>query len=241
MAPLARITRLALIVPVLFAVSVDRAEACSCLGGLPICQTFWSTPAVFSALVLEVTPVPNAPGQNFMPQRVARLQVEQTWRGSLSGIVEVSTGSGGGDCGYDLVVGTRYLIYAHGRDGRLVVNICSRTRPLAEAAEDLAYFKTAFQPSAVGRVLGSVRYQRQKPEDPDRPMAGYSVLLRAPDREWRATTNASGRYEFGVPAGKYQIQLAVPSTEHAYGPRDVELADSRGCVTGDFTVGPDGR
>ncbi len=241
MAHRARITRFALIVSVLFAVSTDRAEACSCLGGLPICQSLWTTPAVFSALVLEVTPVPNRPDQDFMPQRIARLQVEQAWKGNASGIVEVSTGSGGGDCGYDLVVGTRYLIYAHARDGRLVVSICSRTKPLAEAAEDLAYLKTAFQPSAVGRVLGAVRYQRQKPEDPDRPIAGYGVLLRGPDREWKATTNAAGRYEFSVPAGKYQIQLAVPPTEHAYGPREVELADSRGCVTGDFTVVPDGR
>jgi len=237
----ARITRFALIVLVLFAGSADRAEACSCMGGIPICQSFWTTPAVFSAMVLEVTPVPNPPGQDFMPQRVARLQVEQTWKGNLSGIVEVSTGSGGGDCGYDLVVGMRYLIYAHPRDGRLGVSICSRTKPLAEAAEDLAYLKSAFQPSAVGRVFGSVRYQRQKPEDPDRPIAGYGVLLRGPDREWKATTNAGGRYEFSVPAGKYQIQLAVPATEHAYGPREVDLADSRGCVTGDFTVVPDGR
>jgi hypothetical protein len=237
----ARATRLLLIVWALVAASTDRAEACSCVGGRPICESFWTTPTVFSAMVLEVTPIPNPAGRDFLPQRLARLQVEQSWRGPMSGIVEVTIGSGGGDCGYDLVAGTRYLIYAHTRDGRPFVTICSGTKPLAEAAEDLAYLKTAFQPSATGRVFGSVSYQRRSAEDPSRPIAGYVVLLRGPNRELKTTTGVDGRYEFRVPAGKYSIQLDVQSTEHAYGGRDVELSDPRGCVTGDFSVVSDGR
>lgn len=220
-----------------------RAEACTCVVGAPICDTFWKTDAVFAGEVLEIAPIPNPSGRQFMAHKRVRFRVEQSWRGAVEGTVEITTGSGGGDCGYGFEKGERYLVYASARDGALSTSICSRTRPLARASEDLDYLKAALRPSATGRVFGVVRYQQDRgPRGPDRFAAGYTVRLSAGDRRWTATTGPDGRYEFtGVAAGEYAIALETPATEHADGPRTVTLADPRGCAAGDFYVVPDGR
>jgi hypothetical protein len=56
--------------------------------------------------------------------------------------IEILTGYGGGDCGYQFQVGIEYVIYAYKNSaGRLETGICTRTRPLAEAAEDVKYIR----------------------------------------------------------------------------------------------------
>ena len=219
------------------------AGACSCRTGIPACETFWRAPAVFSALVLDIEPAPGGlrPDIDSFPDRRVRLQVERSWRGNASGIVTVRTGTGGGDCGYDFIRGERYLVYVEQRGAELFVSICGRTRPLADAAEDLAYLKTAFEPSAVGRILGTVRYQRRSHEERARPVAGYPVRLHSATQQWKTTTRGDGSYEFRVPAGKYNVKVDAPDTEHVFGPSTIELADPRGCASADFNVVPDGR
>ena len=52
-------------------------------------------------------------------------------------LVTFGTGVGGGDCGFSFRAGQTYLVYATGRREALHTSICSRTRPLEEATEDL--------------------------------------------------------------------------------------------------------
>ena len=231
------------LVPLALLLAPSRADACSCIGGLPICQTFWQTDAVFAGTVLSIEPIPNPSGERFMAHQRIRFQVQEAWRGGVEGIVEIRTGAGGGDCGYRFEQGEAYLVYAHARGGGLSTSICSRTRKLAQASEDLAYLKTAMRPSATGRIYGVVRYQQDsRTRGPDRYIAGYTVQLSDGTRSRTGTTDADGRFEFtGIAAGKYTISLATPDTEHAYGPRDVTLADPRGCAAANFHVVPDGR
>ena len=60
---------------------------------------------------------------------------------------------GGGDCGYPFQTGTEYVIYAYkNSDGRLETGICSRTRPLAEAGDDVAYFHSMASAPATGTL-----------------------------------------------------------------------------------------
>lgn len=236
----ARLCAVALLCATAALAAPNAAAACSCVTGIPICQTFWRTPAVFSALALEVRPESGAVADR-LPNRVVRLQVEQSWRGGVSGIIEAQIGTGGGDCGSHFTPGVRYLVFADHRDGGLFVSICNRTRPLSDAADDLAYLAKAFQPAAVGRIYGTVQYQRTGADQPERPISGYTVMLHATGQEWKTATNAAGGYEFRVPAGKYGIRVDVPATEHAYGGREVELIDPRGCASQNFYVVADGR
>lgn len=231
------------LLPLLVLLAPTRADACSCVGGLPICQTFWQADAVFAGRVLSIEPITESARNPLFSRKRVRFQVREAWRGGVQGVVEIRTGAGGGDCGYQFERGETYIVYARAHDGMLSTSICARTRKLAQAAEDLEYLKTALRPSATGRIYGTARYQQDgTSRGPDRFVAGYTVTLTGGDRSWSRTTNADGGFEFtGIPAGTYTIELDTPESEHAYGPRDVTLADPRGCALADFYVVPDGR
>lgn len=56
-------------------------------------------------------------------------EVKQTIKGSAQASIELSTGLGGGDCGYEFELGSDYWVYARGTGAALTVSICSLTSP----------------------------------------------------------------------------------------------------------------
>ena len=70
-------------------------------------------------------------------------KVINSWKGLDTSTIEVSTGRGGGDCGYSFLTNEEYLVYAshaYGRpDGYWVTSTCSRTAELSNAADDFLY------------------------------------------------------------------------------------------------------
>ncbi len=108
----------------------DAALACSC-GPLPEPrQARDQADAVFTGTVLGITQEGN--------RRLVRLRVEESWKGARCEEVTITTGLGDSDCGYAFQEGQSYLIYADKQRGKLSTNICTRTKPTAEAGEDLA-------------------------------------------------------------------------------------------------------
>jgi hypothetical protein len=63
--------------------------------------------------------------------------VDRIWKGAHCGTVTVQTASDSAACGYSFEVGRTYLVYAF-KEGGLSTNICTRTRVIEEASEDLA-------------------------------------------------------------------------------------------------------
>ena len=57
------------------------------------------------------------------------------------------TAGSGPACGYGFKPGERYLVYANRKGTELVTGICSRTRPLADATEDLEFFQSFQRPA----------------------------------------------------------------------------------------------
>jgi hypothetical protein len=57
-------------------------------------------------------------------------------------IIELRTGRGGLDCGYEFAAGTEYVIYAYVSPYGLVTSSCSGTRDIARAGDDLAFVST---------------------------------------------------------------------------------------------------
>lgn len=84
----------------------------------------------------SLTPDPNAHGYQ------VTLNVLTSWKGVTTTPSQLSTGYGGGDCGYSFVVGAQYIVYASGALDALDVYICSRTAELSQAAADLTYLNT---------------------------------------------------------------------------------------------------
>lgn len=138
---------------VLLTLAVARdAHACSCTESGPPCQTFFQTEAVFVGTVRSVTPAPRVPP---LLENV-RVEFEETvgFRGVGGSTPTVFTNSDGPACGYPFKVGQRYVVYASRYNGAasLVTSTCSRTRPIAEAAEDLAFFQSLSSATGSPRV-----------------------------------------------------------------------------------------
>jgi hypothetical protein len=203
--------------------SPAHAPACSCVGEVPLCQSFWQADAVFSGEVVSFEKLD--PNQLFS-RRVARIRVERAWRGRVQGTVEVRTGAGGGDCGYSFRRGQMYLVYAYKtQDGSLTTGICSPTKLLDKAAADLAYFIEAEKPSSGGRIYGAARIETKGVDL--KPAPGVVVTLAGESRSRTAVTNESGEFEFtGVPAGTYSVSMEGATTP----PWKIELRDTRACV-----------
>lgn len=67
------------------------------------------------------------------------VQVTGSWKGIVGERQRVLTGRGEGDCGFHFQPGVEYLIYARRLpSGDLVTDICTRTRQITGAREDLA-------------------------------------------------------------------------------------------------------
>jgi hypothetical protein len=124
-----------------------------------------------------------------------------------------------GDCGFDFQAGETYLVYANNDEGSsnsLSTDVCTRTRRLSEAGEDLAYlyfFKE--QPAASSRVEGFAtidelyRMTLDRLHDPQTmksPVPGVVIELQS-DRLTRFTeSDRSGRFVFdGLPEGNYRL------------------------------------
>lgn len=53
--------------------------------------------------------------------------VSRSWKGVARTTGMLSTGFGGGDCGYGFVQGSSYVVYAYQTDSGFATGICSRT------------------------------------------------------------------------------------------------------------------
>lgn len=108
----------------------DMALACTCAPPPPPIAARDAADAVFSGRVLSVTP-----GKNGLD---VEIQVDRSWKKARCGTVVVQTPSDSAACGFGFEVGKSYLVYATIQQGKLGTTICSRSRAIEDAGEDLA-------------------------------------------------------------------------------------------------------
>ena len=171
---------------------------------------------------------------------LVKMLVEDTFRGSLGGNdVEILTGMGGGDCGYGFEKGKKYLVYASEHRGRLYAGICSRTRPLIEATEDLAYFRNLPAENSGSSIRVKVVKHTPPVSQTDqtydvKPMENVKVVAESGDLKYEGHTNSAGQMEFkNVLPGKYKITSDIPHTERNYWQSEVTVED-RACAAVEF-------
>ncbi len=222
----------------------QSAFACSCIMSGPPCQATWSADAVFAGTVVSMTPLERDASRDAFQSLLVRFQVDRAFVPASAAFMEVATGMGGGDCGYRFKVGQKYLVYANRNSSsqRLTTGICSRTRPLAEAAEDLQYLATIGRPSGGARVYGRINEMRRDPAEATAidygPVEGIPVSLRGAGFSRETTTDANGRFSFiGVPLGKAAVRIVLPfGFEPNPFERDVEIRDPRACGLVDLAI-----
>lgn len=94
--------------------------------------------AIFEGHVTELASVPVQGDPSFTQAR-ATLKLVRVWKGlDKTETVEVTTASETAACGFPFEKGQSYLVYAGSGEQGYTVSLCSRTRPMADASEDLA-------------------------------------------------------------------------------------------------------
>ena len=179
--------------------------------------------AVFIGTVTKITRVPTKVGLHEYSELLVAFAVGERFRGINVAQAEVGTGMGGGDCGYGFRIGETYLVYAHRNkeDAKLTTSYCTRTRPLAEATEDLNYIRNLSSAPPGGVIYGKVHkvnYSAKEGEDSRMPVSDAELSIEGGSSRLTTRTDMQGGYRVtGLPQGKYKVTLKFPKglTDHA--------------------------
>ena len=223
-------------------IGAGDAGACSCMPSGPPCEAAWNVGAIFGGIVrsIEVSKEESF-GSTRILETVVHFEVDRPLLNAAAGKIEIVT-TGLSTCAYRFTEGEKYLVYAWKReDGRWTTGICSRTRPIAEAAEDLEFLTTIPEAGTGARVYGGVNEWIHHPADEHGvdygPLENVTVNVRGASFSRDLLTDGNGHYELdGIPLGMVSISVATPFGFHANPDRNVEVKDLRACVAADFTI-----
>ncbi|HZX00668.1 MAG TPA: MYXO-CTERM sorting domain-containing protein [Bacilli bacterium] len=112
---------------------VTDAEACKCVPPPPVATAVEGATAVFAGKIVSVSREADQ-----MKPIVAKFSVSKSWKGSVGQEVEVRTNSSSAACGLSFEEGAEWLVYADTKEEKLTASICSRSKTLDGAKEDLA-------------------------------------------------------------------------------------------------------
>jgi hypothetical protein len=217
------------------------AYGCSCAAPPPPCQAIGYSGLVFLGTVTEIS----KPTDAF---KTARMDVDRAFKGNLAKTVELFDD---GMCnGPNLQAGRQYLMYTTGFPGGGIPSRgCTRSRPIEDADEDLAFLKAYAAGEATPQIYGTVLFQPDEPPDePKDPTASAAptelkdvvVSVSGMGKELRATTSSTGAFLFSSLApGEYAIRANLSGYLN-WTPEDVQL-EPGGCIQADMVMKVDRR
>lgn len=104
--------------------------ACSCQAPAPVEESFRDAAAVFRGTVIAAT-------EDSQKGMIYRVRLDEIFKGVEGETVVVIGGHAGGGCGVFARVGDEYLWYLNRSGQELQASICSRTKIIAQATDDL--------------------------------------------------------------------------------------------------------
>src|SRR4051812_13343979 len=237
----ARRWQMLILAGVLMAMPDRVALGCSCGGsGGPACQAAWTADAVFSGTVVSIARVEADGAERRSPSMLVTFQIDRGFINAAAGSVSILTGTSGGDCGYPFKAGERYLVYANRTSGAgLTTGICSRTRTLATAQEDLQYLTSIPAASEGGRIFGRITESRRAPAEELAvdygPVEGVTVSVHGSAFTRDAVTGTDGRFVVPhLPPGPLRVTVFAST---GFDTRDLErelvIRDPRACGQAD--------
>lgn len=223
--------------------SVERVLACSCLKERSVCESVGETDVVFVGKVIGGKQKTYSNGQISETWTVGEIhfQVEEGFLGVQKGNqITIRSGTGGGDCGYWFKSGETYLVYSWGDNKKgFFTNICTRTRPIIEAKEDLISLRDLASKNSGAKLSGEIReeiglddYTLQN----TKPSKGINILLQPTLRKgkvYKAKTDADGKFEIsGIPAGKFNVRALFSQNKKLNKWSQTEIkSNGFGCLT----------
>lgn len=226
----------------------ETVLACSCaMPGAP-CEAYWKAVAVFVGTVKELSwaETENNIGDRVIKYRqpVFHFAIDQAYRGVSGSQVAVLTGQGGGDCGYGFKVGQQYLVYAYRSKEKkdlLTTSICTRTRPIDNASEDLEYIRGLSKAVPGALIYGEV-LRTDRASFRQLPIADVEVKIEGQGKSLSVTTDRDGKFRAsGLPAGSYQVRVSPPDGLSSYTTESEVKVEDRGCGQTFFHLEIDGR
>lgn len=238
----------------------SSANGCTCAGGETPCQAFGSSSAVFVGTVTGVRTAKQPQPRNAEElESLRRAEIDWTPRTFTFSVelgflgvdgteVEVATGRGGGDCGYDFKSGKRYLVYAYRstQGNRLATSICSRTRTYETADEDIKFLGTLPSLSAGVTIYGEIKRQLHSVKGGGSKTVGQvaeaALVVEGENERKEVRTDAQGRYRVsGLRPGKYKVTLSLPEELMVHRPEQEVTITDRGCASVNYFVTDNGR
>jgi hypothetical protein len=143
-----------LVIALVFLCWPAEVFACMCVE-VPPANALAEHDAVFEGRVISV--------ERRDGQLIAELEVVQHWKGMERERASVRTAESSAACGVSFEVDTSWLIYADREGDVLSTGICSRTRRIEDAEEDIAALGAAVVPIEIG--------PDDEVEEPDEPPA----------------------------------------------------------------------
>lgn len=238
---------------VIIVLAAQRSEACSCAGGASPCHEYGRASAVFVGTPISVRTVArpvngDRDDLDYWAPRTFKFSIETSFLGIISSETEVSTGLGGGDCGYDFKIGKRYVVYAYkfGKTERLVTSICGRTNPLENANEDIEFLRSLESQRPGVTISGEVRRMRQNVASGDSvyvgPQQDFGLVVEGEGERREVRTDPEGRYRLtGLSPGKFKVTLLLPDELFTYKAEEEITVADRGCATVNYSVVDNGR
>jgi hypothetical protein len=232
-------------------IASKTASACSCIGPGSACEAYGTASAVFVGTVVglrekerpkDVATARREQDAGLIEwgSRFYKFSIEQPYLGMNAAEIEILTGSGGGDCGYEFKIGQRYLVYANRGKTNFTTSICSRTKPFDQADEDLAFLGTLSSAAPGATIYGRVmRYELKKEvgvSDPD----VFITIEGEEKKEVRPDKEGNFRVK-GLPPGKYKVKVHLPDTLTTYQPENQLTVADRGCAAQSWYVTDNGE
>ncbi len=138
-----------LILTLLFSIG---SYACDCDGVLTVENAYEQYETVITGKIISVKPYdskiyPN--GDETVEEYsnvIVKIEIINSFKGQSKNTIEIITGIGGGDCGYQFIVGEEYLIFAYDNgfytekdDGILETTICDGNGKISDRKKWLEY------------------------------------------------------------------------------------------------------
>ncbi|HYG81171.1 MAG TPA: hypothetical protein VD861_12320 [Pyrinomonadaceae bacterium] len=243
-----------------------RVLACSCVHPTT-CEAYSRADAVFVGTVESFTERKEYEdfegGRIRFAFQVSRLRVEESFtdlNGAAEVVVETEVSS---NCGFRLAQGARYLVYGQRlkETGRFGAGTCTRTALAENAAEDLAYLRSATREASGATISGRVVYDDGAAVGDEivdanvEPLGVTTAVLEGGGRRREARIGPEGFYSFyDVAAGKYKLYVSLPDGLTDFKRLSPDIADGsdekdqreiaitgRGCFHRHFAVKDNGR
>jgi hypothetical protein len=199
-----RLIRFILFIPVSFFILCvsNPAFACTCRGAEhPPCVAFREASAVFSGVVTDIADVPFQQGDTFH-HLLIHFSIEQSYKGDSGSKMTVVTITGT-SCDFGFQKGGKYFVYAYqdSKHNRLVTGVCSRTKRLSYAKEDLNYAEGLNDSNQRTSILGADdKYSSLLQE--------AEILIEGEGKKYRAIADNKGAFKVELAqSGKYRITV----------------------------------